>query len=71
MNNLLEEKEEFITSLIKIRNDKGITQTELERISGVKQPIIARLEKMTTSPNLDTIIKILDSMDKKLAIIDK
>ncbi|MCI9359196.1 MAG: helix-turn-helix domain-containing protein [Lachnospiraceae bacterium] len=38
-------------------------------MSGVKQPIIARMEKGTTSPQIDTILKILLPLGKTLAIV--
>lgn len=34
----------LIGELIKARQDKGISQKKLEELSGVKQPIIARME---------------------------
>ncbi len=40
----------IIGELIKARQEKGISQKKLEELSGVKQPIIARMEKGSTSP---------------------
>jgi DNA-binding XRE family transcriptional regulator len=59
----------LICELIKARNEKGISQKQLEALSGVKQPVIARLEKGYTSPQLDTILKILAPLGKTLAIV--
>ena len=56
---------EFITA----RKEKGLSQKELERISGVKQPVIARLEKGTVNPQVDTLLKLLASIGKTLAIV--
>lgn len=58
----------LITELIKARNEKGITQRELETLSGVSQPVIARMESGKTSPNIDTVIKILFALGKTLTI---
>ncbi len=55
--------------LIKARQEKGVSQRKLEELSGVKQPIIARMEKGSTSPRLDTIIKLLVPLGKTLAIV--
>ena len=55
--------------LIKARKERGISQRELERLSGVKQPIIARIESGTVSPKLDTVMKLLADIGKKLAIV--
>ena len=59
----------LIGELIKARNEKGISQKKLEELSGVKQPIIARMEKGKTSPQLDTILKVLAPLGKTLAIV--
>ena len=52
------------------RREKGITQKRLEELSGVKQPIIARMEKGSTKPQLDTILKVLAPLGKTLYIGD-
>lgn len=54
---------------IKARQEQGLSQKKLEELSGVKQPVIARMEKGTTSPQLDTILKVLAAMGKTLAIV--
>ena len=58
-----------MTELINARNEQGISQKKLEELSGVKQPIIARMEKGHTSPQLDTIIKVLAPLGKTLAVV--
>lgn len=60
----------IIGELIKARQQKGITQRELETMSGVKQPIIARMENGSTTPNLSTILKVLAPLGKTLYIGD-
>ena len=59
----------LIGELIKARQEKGLSQKKLEELSGVEQPIIARMEEGTTSPQLDTILKILAPLGKTLAIV--
>ena len=59
----------LIGELIKARNERGITQKQLEEMSGVSQPVIARLERGTTSPNISTVMKLLAPLGKKLAIV--
>jgi len=44
----------LIGELIKARNERGITQKQLEEMSGVSQPVIARLERGTTRPKIST-----------------
>ena len=59
----------IIGELIKARQEMGISQKKLEELSGVKQPIIARMEKGSTSPQLDTILKVLAPLGKTLAVV--
>ena len=59
----------LIGELIKARQEKGISQKQLEELSGVKQPVIARMEKGYTSPQLDTILKLLLPLGKTLPIV--
>lgn len=59
----------LIGELIKARQEKGLSQKKLEELSGVKQPIIARMEKGVTSPQIDTILKILAPLGKTLAVV--
>lgn len=62
-------KASLIGELIKARQEKGISQKKLEELSGVRQPIIARMEKGNTSPQLDTLLKILAPLGKTLAVV--
>ena len=59
----------LIGELIKARQDKGISQKQLEELSGVKQPIIARMEKGLTNPQINTLLKILAPLGKTLAVV--
>lgn len=60
----------IILELIKARQEKGISQKKLEELSGVKQPIIARMESGKTIPNLSTIMKVLGALGKTLYVGD-
>lgn len=59
----------LITALIEARQEQGISQRQLEELSGVKQPQIARMEKGDSNPQLDTLLKVLAAMGKTLAIV--
>jgi len=56
--------------LINARNQKGISQKKLEELSGVRQPVIARMEKGYTSPQIDTVLKVLAPLGKTLYVGD-
>ncbi len=60
---------DLICALIEARKEQGITQKELEKLSGVRQPVIARMESGTSNPQLSTIMKILAPLGKKLAVV--
>ena len=55
--------------LIRARQEQGISQKQLEELSGVRQPVIARMEKGYTSPQLDTLLKVLAPLGKTLAVV--
>ena len=59
----------LITAMVQARQEQGISQRDLETLSGVKQPVIARMEKGATSPQIDTVLKVLAAMGKTLAIV--
>lgn len=59
----------LIGELIKARQANGYTQKDLELLSGVRQPVIARLEHGNTDPQLSTLIKVLAPLGKTIAIV--
>jgi ribosome-binding protein aMBF1 (putative translation factor) len=59
----------LIGKIIEAREQKGISQKRLAEMSGLKQPAIARLERMQVMPQLDTLFKILKPLGYTLAIV--
>jgi ribosome-binding protein aMBF1 (putative translation factor) len=60
---------ELLESFIKAREKKGITQAELARKMGTKQPALSRLERGGFSgATVETLKKIADAMDMRLVI---
>lgn len=59
----------IMCELIAARKEKGLSQKELERLSGVRQPAIARMEKGISSPTLDTLAKLLVPLGKTIEIV--
>ena len=55
--------------LVKARKEKGLSQRDLEKLSGIKQPVIARIETGASSPQLDTVVKLLAALGKTLTIV--
>jgi DNA-binding XRE family transcriptional regulator len=59
----------LIGKMIEARESRGITQRELARLSGIRQPAIARLESMRTAPQIDTVLRILEPLGYTLEIV--
>ncbi len=60
---------ELIGKLIDAREKKGLSQRDLAEISGLKQPAIARLESLKSTPQIDTLFKVLSPLGYKLDIV--
>ena len=60
----------LIGELGKARKERGLSQKQLEELTGVKQPVIARMENGSTTPNLSTILKVHAPLGKTLYIGD-
>lgn len=59
----------LISALIEARKEKGLTQQDLEAITGIKQSQIARVEKCTANPRIKTVLKLLTAVGKTLAVV--
>ena len=59
----------LMKELIVARREKGYSQKDLEKISGVKQPVIAKMESGKSSPRISTILKLLIPLGKTLAVV--
>ena len=60
---------DIIRATIEARKRCDLTQRELSRKSGVKQPVIARIEKYINSPQTSTLIKLLYPMGYTLKVV--
>jgi DNA-binding phage protein len=58
----------IIGELVKARREKGLSQKKLEELSGVSQPVIARMER-GNNPQLDTVLKVLAPLGKTLSVV--
>ena len=64
----LKPKYDMIRSLIERRGKLGISQTQLARIIGTKQPAISRLEKGDYNTTLSTFFKVADALDLEVSL---
>ncbi len=60
---------DIIKATIEVRKKSMLTQRELSAKSGIKQPIIARIEKNVNSPRVSTLMKLLHSMGYTLKVV--
>ncbi|MHC1773488.1 MAG: helix-turn-helix domain-containing protein [Flexilinea sp.] len=59
----------LISELISAREELGMSQKQLEAESGVKQPVISRIERGSSDPQLSTMLKVLRPLGKTIAIV--
>ena len=64
----LKPKYDMIENLIRRRSQLRISQTELARLIGTKQPAISRLEKGDYNTTLSTFLKVADALDLDISL---
>ena len=62
-------KVEILREIVKNRKEQGMTQKELGEITGFAQAFIARIENFKSNPQLDTVLNLLRSLGKTLAVV--
>ncbi len=62
---------ELIDALVVAREKAGMTQRQLAEASGLKQSVVARLEKAVHSPQIGTLIRVLEPLGYTLSIVPK
>ena len=62
-------EKDLIRTMVKIREEKGLTQSQLAELCNVKQPLIARMETASHSPQIDSFLKILTPLGYTLQIV--
>lgn len=65
----IDSRSALMWQLINARNARGFSQKQLSELSGVSQPVIARMEKGTTSPQVNTLEKVLRPLGLRLDIV--
>jgi len=58
----------IISAMIEQRNALGLTQRELASMCGLPQSSVARIEGLKTTPNLNTLIKIMRPLGLTLTV---
>ena len=58
----------LLSALVSARKNAGLSQKQLEVLSGVAQPCIARTETGATDPKLSTVLKMLEPLGLTLSV---
>lgn len=66
---VIELEKNLIQTVVQIRTEKGLTQAQLAKMCDVKQPMIARMESSTHSPQIDSLLRILVPLGYTLQIV--
>lgn len=56
-------------ALSKARKTQGLTQKELSEKTGIRQPVISRLENGDTATQIDFLIRLATAMNMKMQIV--
>ena len=64
----IEELSSIVSSIIKRRNELGISQRALAEQCGIPQSSVARIESFKTMPKLDTLLKLRRPLGLKLQV---
>lgn len=60
---------QFVQDFIKLRKDNHLTQEAMANQSGVIRLTITRIENLITSPQINTLIKILEPIGYTVKIV--
>ena len=61
---------DIIDQIIQKRKEMGVSQQQLAYLTGILQPVIARIESKKSRPTIDFIQRILTVLDLKLSLED-
>ena len=61
----------LMDQMVEERQYLGMTQRDFAEVTGIKQPMIARIEKLESIPRLDTFIRMVDKLDFEILLAYK
>ena len=62
---------EVVKQIVKMRNEMGLSQSDVARQSGLTQQMVSRIETVDNSPTLRNFIKYVDSVGLEIKIEKK
>ncbi|MDY6323736.1 MAG: helix-turn-helix transcriptional regulator [Catonella sp.] len=63
-----EARASIVSAIIEKRNELGLSQRQLAEMCDMPQSSVARIESYKTSPNLDTLLKLFQSLGLNLTV---
>jgi len=66
---LIQMEKELIKTMVRIREEKGLTQAGVAEMCNVRQPMIARMESQAHSPQIDSLLRVLVPLGYTLQIV--
>lgn len=64
----IEAAADIVSSLIKRRQELGLSQRALAERCGIPQSSVSRIESCSVAPKLDTLIKLMQALQLKLQV---
>jgi len=61
----------ILGELIRLRKEKGISQTELAKKSGHRQQVISRIENRESSPTLKTLCAMAEVLNVDIQLVPR
>ena len=58
----------IVSAIIDKRNEMGLSQRDLAELCGIPQSSVARIETFKTTPNVETLIKLLQPLGLQLTV---
>ena len=63
-----EEIAAVVSAMVQQRNKLGLSQRELAQMCGIPQSSVARIESFKTTPNVETLLRIMQPLGLKLTV---
>lgn len=59
---------DIVTQYVALRKEKGFTQEDISKATGIARPNIARIESGKNTPTLEVLTKLAGALDMELEI---
>ena len=67
-DDVVKKRQAIISNIVEIRLEKGLSQTQLAKLTGMHRSIICRIENGRQNISIDTLIRVFDALGKDISI---